>query len=404
MIDPDDNNTFGWAPEDRDDPDQCNMQYGFLITVPLCVKREMFRTMGSVLRDYVVSDMFHTPAQVQWAVSIIRFGLQLPLEDIGMISDAFKQYSDVLFILNRLDFEGNETGVKESACNEVASTAALGLINRPGIIFNPRVFFEDELPTRRLAHRFSQSITRTPESLLFPKPLSSDKPKQPCRSLSDTQRREAYVPSAVDSCASDGIVEPRVSIEESDDDILLSHETDVQESVLEEGEATEPAFALAAGSKSVSSFQPAEQLSNRLRTSSCAALDAPTLPVRRSSYCASPLLALQHPPTASRIARAVKLWDKYAELLADVMQVYSTVIRGLKPTNTSKALVVVFKCLLRVVDMILSQGGSNPRVARWINKYRPLVGPEYWDKTWATIGDRLEPFAIKLAFDIWGRS
>ncbi|KAJ2027662.1 hypothetical protein H4S03_008165, partial [Coemansia sp. S3946] len=404
MIDPDDNNTFGWAPEDRDDPDQCNMQYGFLITVPLCVKREMFRTMGSVLRNYVVSDMFHTPAQVQWAVSIIRFGLQLPLEDIGMISDAFKQYSDVLFILNRLDFEGNETGVKESTCNEVASTAALGLINRPGIIFNPRVFFEDELPTRRLAHRFSQSITHTPESLLFPKTLSSDKPKQPGRSLSDTQRREAYVPSAVDSSASDNIVEPRVSIEESDDDMLLSNETDVQESVLEEGEATEPTFALAAGSKSVSSFQPAEQLSNRLRTSSCAALGAPTLPVRRSSYCASPLLALQHPPTASRIARAVKLWDKYVELLADVMQVYSTVIRGLKPTNTSKALAVVFKCLLQVVDMILSQGGSNPRVARWINKYRPLVGPEYWDKTWATIGDRLEPFAIKLAFDIWGRS
>ncbi|KAJ2885609.1 hypothetical protein H4R27_001261 [Coemansia aciculifera] len=405
MIDPDDNNTFGWVPEDRDDPDQCNVQYGFLISVPLCVKREMFRTMSSVLRDYVVSDMFHTPAQMQWAVSIIRFGLQLPLESIGMISDAFKQYSDVLFILNQLDFEGDETGVSESACHEVASTAALGLINRPGIIFNPRVFFEDELPTRRLAHRFSQSIAHTPESLLFPRPLSLDKPKQPGRSLSDTQHPEAYVPSAKDNSASASLVEPRVLIEESDDEILLSQETDIRKSVLEESGETESAFALAEGSKSVSSFQPAaEQSSSRPRNSSCVALSAPTLPARRSSYCASPLLALQHPPTASRIARAVKLWDKYVELLADVMQVYSTVIRGLKPTTTSKTLVVVFKCLLQVVDMILSQGGSNPRLARWINKYRPLVGPEYWDKTWATIGDRLEPFAIKLAFDIWGRS
>ncbi|KAJ2832512.1 hypothetical protein GGI24_001198, partial [Coemansia furcata] len=403
MIDPDDNNVFGWVPESRDEPNQCSAQYDFLMTVPLCVKREMFRTMGSVLCDYVVSDMFHTPAQVQWAVSIIRFGMQLPLENIGLISDAFKQYCDVLFILNRIDFEDDDAGLSESAHQEVASTAAIDLINKPGIIFNPRMFFEDELPTRRLTHRFSRSIAHTPESLLFPWPLNPAKPKQSGRSLSDTQRRGSHIPSAEDDSSSTKLVEPQVSIVESDDEIFPSHETDIRESVFEGSE--ESAYALETGAKSVNSLQSTVELPGvRPRTSSWSALEAPTLPARRSSYGASQRLAIKHPPTASRISHAVKLWDKYVELLSDVMQVYSTVIRGLKPTTTSKIIIVVLKRLLQVVDMILSQGGSNPRVAWWVNKYRPLVGPEYWDKTWATIGDRLEPFAIKLAFDIWGRS
>ncbi|KAJ2352925.1 hypothetical protein H4S02_013376, partial [Coemansia sp. RSA 2611] len=113
MIDPDDNHVFGWIPEALDEPPACSVQYDFLTSVPLCVKREMFRTISGVLGDYVLSDLFHTPAQVQWATSIIRFGVQLPLEDIGMISDALKQYSDVLFILNRLDFDGDEFGLGE---------------------------------------------------------------------------------------------------------------------------------------------------------------------------------------------------------------------------------------------------------------------------------------------------
>ncbi|KAJ2736461.1 hypothetical protein IW152_000822 [Coemansia sp. BCRC 34962] len=401
MIDPDDNNVFGWIPEARDKSAACSVQYDFLTTVPLCVKREMFRTISSVLGDYALSDMFHTPAQVQWAVSIIRFGVQLPLENISMISEALKQYSDVLFILNRLDFDGDEPGLGDNATADAAATAAIELINRPGIIFNPRVFFEDELPTRRLQHRFSRDISHTPESLLLPRLSSMDRSSQAGQSLPGTQRKDA---GTGDGDASVTLVEPLVSIEESDDEIVLSQETNIQESTLEGSEEAGPPFVVAAGSKSVSSFRSAERPSGRPRTASCAGLDTSTLPARRSSFCVIPEMTPQHPPTASRVARAVKLWDKYVALLADVMQVYSTVIRGLKPLTTSQPLVAVFRCLLQVVDMILSQGGSNPRIARWVNKYRPLVGPKYWDKTWATIGDRLEPFAIKLAFDIWGRS
>ncbi|KAJ2746473.1 hypothetical protein GGI20_001316 [Coemansia sp. BCRC 34301] len=408
MIDPGDNDIFGWMPESRDEPPESNIQYDFLITVPLCVKREMFRTMSCVLSDYVICDMFHTPAQVRWAVSIIRFGMQLPLENIGMISDAFKQYSDVLFILNRLDSESGDAKLSDSANHECATLAALDLIIGPGIIFNPRVFFEDELPTRDLTHRFTRTVTHTPESLLFLQPTILDRPGYPGRSLSDTQRPDSYTSNAKATASPAEPTVPSVSVIESDDEALLSHKTEVTASAPKPGKPPESRLVPTQGSSVRSDEQAAlagKPSSGRPRTASCSGLGVPpSLTTRRPDYTAGPLLALRHPPTASRIACAVKLWDKYVELLAHVMQVYSTVIRGLRPMITSKPLVAVFKSLLQVVDMILSQGSSNPRFVRWTNRYRPLVGPEYWDKTWATIGDRLEPYAIKLAFDIWGRS
>ncbi|KAJ2007447.1 hypothetical protein H4R26_000772 [Coemansia thaxteri] len=417
MIDPDDNDVFGWAPETRNRPDSFR-QYDFLTTVPLRVKREMFRTMNRVLGDCDMADIFNTQEQMHWAVSIAKFGMQLPLEDIGMITDAFKQYSDVLFILHRVDFE-NDTiipnGSREddgNAGSEVSARAALELISNPGTIFNPRVFFEDELPLRQVAHQFSGRVGSTYESFMLQRQLPIVKPDRLNKTILSVDDSGATMPnlgrSGGSTSESTEVAEPKVLIEESDDDEALPR---LAPKAMEEragfGNAKLSVSALPplGYSKSTSYEQDHVGLGNRPRTASCAVLRAHIPQERGSGYSASTTIpAIRRPPTASRVARAVKLWDQYIELLSHAIQVYSTIIRGLRPLNSANLLKAVFGSLLHVVDMLLSQGGNNPRLKPWTDKYRCLIGPELWDKTWATIGDRLEPFAIKLAFDIWGRS
>ncbi|KAJ2329536.1 hypothetical protein GGH92_009681, partial [Coemansia sp. RSA 2673] len=382
MIDPDDNDVFGWAPETRNRPDSFR-QYDFLTTVPLRVKREMFRTMNRVLGDCDMADIFNTQEQMHWAVSIAKFGMQLPLEDIGMITDAFKQYSDVLFILHRVDFE-NDT-----------------------IIPN-----EDELPLRQVAHQFSGRVGSTYESFMLQRQLPIVKPDRLNKTILSVDDSGATMPnlgrSGGSTSESTEVAEPKVLIEESDDDEALPR---LAPKAMEEragfGNAKLSVSALPplGYSKSTSYEQDHVGLGNRPRTASCAVLRAHIPQERGSGYSASTTIpAIRRPPTASRVARAVKLWDQYIELLSHAIQVYSTIIRGLRPLNSANLLKAVFGSLLHVVDMLLSQGGNNPRLKPWTDKYRCLIGPELWDKTWATIGDRLEPFAIKLAFDIWGRS
>ncbi|KAJ1842825.1 hypothetical protein LPJ73_005680, partial [Coemansia sp. RSA 2703] len=111
-----------------------------------------------------------------------------------------------------------------------------------------------------------------------------------------------------------------------------------------------------------------------------------------------------HPTmTKTRMAGALVLWDRYVQLLARVMQVYSTIIRTIQPNTPPAVVITIADRLLLIVDMVLSQQGQNPRLQAWVEKYRPHIGSELWDKTWGTIGDRLEYSAIKLAIDVWGR-
>ncbi|KAJ1799319.1 hypothetical protein LPJ56_006637, partial [Coemansia sp. RSA 2599] len=105
----------------------------------------------------------------------------------------------------------------------------------------------------------------------------------------------------------------------------------------------------------------------------------------------------------ARFSGALVLWDRYVQLLAQVMQIYSTMIRTIQQDTPVDVVNAITEQLLLVVDLILSQKGGNPRLQRWIDTYRPIIGPELWDKTWGTIGERLEYSAIKLAIDVWGR-
>ncbi|KAI8325810.1 hypothetical protein GQ54DRAFT_177841 [Martensiomyces pterosporus] len=423
MIDPDDKDFFSWAPNARIPPDQKYRQYDFLMTVPLVVKRELFRATNSVLSDFSMSDMFNTTAQMRWVISIIKFGMQLPLEDIDLISDAFEQYSQVLFILHHLDFDDTETEKNTGETPLAVGKKTFEFVCRPGILFNPRVFFEDELPTKVLTHQISKQTVETPESCLS---FTSSDP-----SIStDINRRLFERPESAKGFSL------RAGTSHTNLQYPLSEGTDSIPG------ATARSTGSGAESSSVylSPFTPKHTARRDDRAGSAPDHKPTGSPGRgrspnavisdiegssASSYMPTsrrPSLnpmsvhaeALPHTEAAeqdsrtkrrtkSRLARAVELWDQYVDLLSHVLQIYSTVIRGLKPSACAVVLPVIFKRLVLVVDLMLSQGGNNPRLKPWIERYRPRIGPEIWDRTWATIGDRLEPFGIKLVLDIWGR-
>ncbi|KAJ1995784.1 hypothetical protein GGI25_000764 [Coemansia spiralis] len=363
MINAEDGDIFSWNPEEMANKPDTGDPYRFLMPMPLYIKREMFRSIYDVSYGYSLSDVFQVPKQIKWAAGIIKLGMQLPLEDIGMLTQAFKLYTDVLFTVNSVyskrDGEDDAPGLYGG--NGSMDDDTLDLLLKPCILFNPRLFFANELPSRVLTDRTHKQTIEAYESYLA----------SPQHGINNEifEVRERSTPS----CHKQSTDTP-------------TH--------LSEGNSTDTsAIDKPSGKMGTGLASPLQHLERV--TVAIAGARAADDPAQVSTAGAD--------QRAVRISRAVKLWDEYADLLQSVLQVYSTLIRGLRPLVSSEVLIAIFNSLMVVADMILSQGGRNPRLQPWADKYRYTIGPDIWDRTWATIGDRLENFVIKLIFDIWSQ-
>ncbi|KAJ2402036.1 hypothetical protein GGI23_000994 [Coemansia sp. RSA 2559] len=385
MIDPSDGDILGWSPNEMAYKRDASDTYRFLISLPLYAKRDIFRSMYGILSKCSLPGAFRQPRQVKWAAGIIKLGMQLPLEDISLATQAFSLYTDALFAISSLyskggdgdgdgnrdgdgdgngdgDGDGDGDGLFHSSQNDdTINEDLLDILLKPCILFNPRVFFANELPSRVVTDRTRKTTIETYESCFAPLQRSNikgpwnlhDKPMQ-----IRGDRSTNSLDGASDALSAQSGAVDRQGAEAGDDQV------DVRQHV-------EQASVALFGKK----------------------------PLHESPH----VLPGSTSQSANRISYAVKLWDKYVELLQKVLQVYSTLVRGLKSLVSSETLVNAFDSLMVVVDMLLSQGGKNPRLKLWVEKYRHVIGPELWDKTWGTMGDRLEEFVVKLVFDIWAR-
>ncbi|KAJ1723507.1 hypothetical protein LPJ53_002164 [Coemansia erecta] len=394
MIDPDDCEYFNWAPDDHEDLGNLYTQYDYTNVIPLGAKRNLFQTMSKTMGDFVLSDIFTTSMQMRWAMNMMKFGLQLPMEDIDSIEDAFKKYSDVFFVLNRLEFLDDD--IDENKSLDIIHRAMSELVCRPSTLFNPRCFFEDELPCRAVRRQYNNQVVQVRNSSVIARkvPPLKDKgnfeldPNKP--TLPETAERPDTDNSSV--LGSNVPVEhydqePPVPAFESPDTGMMSS----------------PGYRVAMTAMADSSRPHHHRRSSgkvRPRADTSATVDT----VTTGKSITSTLAGDTHPTmTRTRMSGALVLWDRYVQLLARVMQVYSTIIRTIQPNTPPEVVLAIADRLLLIVDMILSQQGQNPRLQKWVDKYRPHIGGELWDKTWGTIGDRLEYSAIKLAIDVWGR-
>ncbi|KAJ1897409.1 hypothetical protein LPJ66_003386 [Kickxella alabastrina] len=394
MIDPSDCDCFSWAPESDKVLKDTYKKYSFLNTIPLNVKREVFHNMNNVLGDYILSDLFKNMEQMRWAINCIKFGMQLPVQDVDMISEAFRQYSDLLFILHRLD---REKGYSGSDVVGITNSSMFELIFRPSTLFNPRFFLEDDLPICTINHQFSDQPTLTRESCLLsakqsPSTPNLDPESEPNGSTSKCEVSAGHVPRR-DSVSS----------------IIFSSGLHAADGFLSNiPEQSSPESALPTSPKVTTDNEPlgikyknaTDRISRRrANTSSTMSSTATATSKTKARSFASAHFPMSH----SRHARTMELWERYTELLSSVLKVYSTIMRALQhgiPSDISHA---IAKHMLLVVDIVLSQGGKNPRIKTWVDKYKPHFDTDIWDKTWGNIGERLEIDAIKLAFDVWSR-
>ncbi|KAJ1905608.1 hypothetical protein LPJ81_001833 [Coemansia sp. IMI 209127] len=371
MIDPSDGDILGWSPDDMAYKADASDTYRFLISLPLYAKRDIFRSMYGVLSKCSLLDVFRQPKQVKWATGIIKLGMQLPLEDISLATQAFSLYTDALFAISSLynkgddgngDGDGDGDGLFHSNQNDdTINEDLLDILLKPCILFNPRVFFANELPSRVVTDRTRKTTIETHESCFAPMQHNINKgpwsPHDEPMQIRGNRSTDSLDGTSDALSASSGAVD-RQGVEAGDDQVAMR--------------------------------QHVEQASVALFSKKSLDESPHVLPGSTSQG-------------ANSISHAVKLWDKYVELLQKVLQVYSTLVRGLKSLVSSKTLVNAFDSLMVVVDMLLSQGGKNPRLKPWAEKYRLVIGPELWNKTWGTMGDRLEEFVVKLVFDIWAR-
>ncbi|KAJ2088657.1 hypothetical protein IW138_004039 [Coemansia sp. RSA 986] len=314
--------------------------------------------MYGVLSNCTLSDTFQQSRQVKWATGIIKFGMQLPLEDISLATQAFSLYTDALFTINSLYNKGDDNSDDDDDDDDdTINEDVLDILLKPCILFNPRAFFASELPSRVVSDRTHKATIEMRESCFAPLYHTINKATWNFHNESIP----TYRSGSTDSLAgvSDALSESSGAADSQDAE--TSDHTDIHRHV--------------------------EQASDALFGKSAASDYTRLLPGTASQ-------------TANKTMHAIKLWDKHVELLKRVLQVYSTLVRGLKPLVSSETLVAAFDSLMVIVDMLLSQGGKNPRLKPWVEKYRHVIGSEVWDKTWGTIGDRLEEQAVKLAFDI----
>ncbi|KAJ2479156.1 hypothetical protein IWW56_003277 [Coemansia sp. RSA 2131] len=345
MIYAEDSNALSWDTDWSAYPDPMYTFYEFLSTIPLHAKKELFRSIDRVLGNNALPTVFATSSQMRWAVAVIRLGMQLPIEDIDIIDSAFKKYSDMIFVLHRLKFKdvALESVPKESTLSDYA---ALEVLTRPSILFNPRLFFESDLPCyQENSSTNVLDVGAATESFVL-KTSKNDRTV----ALPDTSSSYPNSPN-LDAAPDSG-----------GDGLGRLH-------------GVSSATTILSGQQ-----EPVEQLQS----------------TQGGVHSA-------RPHSKSRTQRARELWDKYVVFLAHVLRVYSTMMRGLQPLVSQDVLVSIFRSITSVIDMILSQGGSNPRLDPWRKRYRAIMGTELWDATWATIGDRLETPAIKLLLDVWGR-
>ncbi|KAJ2778251.1 hypothetical protein GGI15_004237, partial [Coemansia interrupta] len=395
MIDPDDCEYFNWAPEDHEDLGNLYTQYDYTNVIPLDAKRNLFHSMSKTMGDFVLSDIFTTSMQMRWAMNMMKFGLQLPMEDIDSIEDAFKKYSDVFFVLNRLEFLDDD--IDNSKSLDIIHRAMTELVCRPSTLFNPRCFFEDELPFRAIRRQYNNQVVQVRNSSVIARKV----PQFKYRGNFELDPNKPTVPGTAERPDADNpsVLGANVPVEQYDQSPSVPA-VDSPDTGMMSSPGYRAAMSAVPDSSRPQHHRRHSSGKMRPRADTSATVDTVTTGVSVTSTLAGDT----HPTmTRTRMSGAVVLWNRYVQLLARVMQVYSTIIRTIQPNTPTEVVLAIADRLLLIVDMILSQQGQNPRLQKWVDKYRPHIGGELWDKTWGTIGDRLEYSAIKLAIDVWGR-
>ncbi|KAJ2799356.1 hypothetical protein H4R20_004475, partial [Coemansia guatemalensis] len=347
MIYEEDGDTFSWDPKPHEPADPMYTFYEFLSSMPLYAKKELFRSMDKVIDNNDMSNVFRTSSQMRWAVAVFRFGMQMPLEDIDIIEKAFSHYKNLIFMLHRLEFR-DAARLDKKKRSTLTSFAALEVLTRPGILFNPRAFFERELPTQ---------------------------------SVNDVSKKHSH------SIYESYMAVPDVS--------TSTYKT------FSEGESSQKSSADTPAS-CPSTPVPGSKADKENKPGAKAALNPVASTSDITKHHSSTVRGVRFTRTSSQVLEAQDLWDKYVTFLADVLQIYSTTFRVIQPRITHDVEVPILRNIISIIDMILSQGGANPILRSWCNRYKPIIGPELWEKTWITIGDRLESNAIKLLMDVWG--
>ncbi|KAJ1957477.1 hypothetical protein EC988_000809, partial [Linderina pennispora] len=442
MIDPDDKEFCSWAPELPDFstlPDRVSPIYSFLAMVPLEVKREQFRALNNVIRDYRISDLFTTASQARWAAGVIRIGLQLPLEDLDLISDALDQSSELLHTMHEIDFCEEEPRLSLEDQESLTSKCTVSVIWRLGVLFNPHVFFWDQMPTREVVHQSNQRMGQITEPCIrMPQPLRNQRattpPSSPLRQTLSakggllqvtgmrsgkpasstvlTSESSANIvpenqgdrggasrhscfsrPTHVDEPSADSSEKPNAEANEDDDT--------ADDEWLEVISSREDATAAESGG-----LRPQLQMPRIPLLSIAMQGDPPAGFQPASSHVDSLKQQLEDKNTSerqqARLRRAAALWEGYVELLSRALRMFLVALKHDKMAISGDQLPHLHLWLVTIVDLILSQDSSNPRLVPWTKRYRPYIGAEIWDITWATLGDRLESIALELLAAVWG--
>ncbi|PVZ99023.1 hypothetical protein BB558_004968 [Smittium angustum] len=95
------------------------------------------------------------------------------------------------------------------------------------------------------------------------------------------------------------------------------------------------------------------------------------------------------------------LWDKHILLLNDIFQFFSTALRSFSSAWNNEIMGELQIIILIIVDVILSQGGKDPRRKEWESHYKNILGPQVWNKTWENLGEELVKPALKISINIW---
>ncbi|KAJ1731714.1 hypothetical protein LPJ61_002399, partial [Coemansia biformis] len=362
MLYAEDGNALSWDPKTAEQIRQEGSFYGFLATIPLSAKKGLLRAVNGALGNYMVSDIFGTSAQVRWVAGVLRLGLQLPIEDIDLAYVAFKQYSNIAFVLHGQRLRHDVREPEGEGASVYSDPVTLEALIRPSVLFNPRVFFEHQLPVETVSEQPGKEPGRIRASNVITHVFQATMPDGDL-ACSPPPPAAAEVPASTPASPFCG---------------ALEHDSPTSQRFVSSRTAIDRPLARAPPPAGVG------------RTGDAGGAPAMGPP-------------LGPPLSASQMAKALDLWDQYVELLEHVLQVYSTMIRGLQPLITRETMSSIIRGILGVIDMLLSQRGTNPHLVAWRNRYRPVVGPKLWDKTWETLGDRLERQAIKLLLDVWSR-
>ncbi|KAJ2783368.1 hypothetical protein H4R18_001735 [Coemansia javaensis] len=341
MFYPEDADTLSWAPDIGDHLGMGDPYYMFLSDMPLEPKRKIFQSINDSIRDHVISDVFGSPEQIRWVAGVLRLGMQLPVEDVDLVHAAFRHYSNIAFQIHQKASRPADGALSGKTVSASTMNAVLELMVRPAILFNPRVFFAYQLPS--VAARGHDGRV-------------------------DCRMHAPFVVEPAACRAGPALLHgpiPRLELLE------LDTNGGDQSAALEM-----PRVALSASAV------------DRLELHDRAGLGAPVCP----------------PLSATQLKRALGLWEQHVAFLEHVLLVYTTIFRGPRHSIGMDRLEAIIRSTMCVIDMILSQGGNNPRLAAWRDRYRPIVGAELWDRTWGTLGDRLEAQAVKLMLDVWSRT